>query len=365
MFQNLLTATPTLQRLAGCALAVLLAAAPVAISAAPLAAVQTAEVEQRAVAPAYLAVGSVVSRYDAKIAAQTAGRVLWSAELGAARQQGEPLLQLDAADLELQRQLDEAELARLQAQRDYLDKQVTRLAQLRQRDSSSQMELDRLEAERSALQQQTVAAQVRLAQTDLALQRCEVVAPFAGVVAERLVQTGEYVSAGQAVARLVSTAQLEGSVLAPVATLRYSELGSTVAVRGDDAEQLAPISRIVPVADRVSRLVEVRVALDQAHWVVGQPLRIALAIGAPQQALTVPRDALVLREGESYVMAVDGQQQVVKVPLQLGFGEQHFVAVEPVGAAQLQPGDRVVVRGAERLRPGQQVKVLARPLAAP
>jgi len=39
--------------------------------------------------------------------------------------------------------------------------------------------------------------------------------------------------------------------------------------------------------------------------------------------------------------------------------------VEPVGAAQLQPGDRVVVRGAEHLRPGQQGKVLARPLAAP
>ena len=328
-------------------------------SAQSLPAVEVSRVTLRDVAPAYTAIGSVVSRFDAEVAAQSSGRVVWSAELGAQLQAGEPLLRLDRADLNLQRQLDTAAIARLQAQQDYLDKQLARLSQLRERDSSSQQELDRLHADRNVVEQQLIAAQVQLAKTDLALERCDVVAPFAGVVAERLVETGEYVTAGQSAGRLVSTAELEGAVLAPAATLRYTKTGAQVLASGEYFEQLATVSRVVAVADRVSRLIEVRVKLDGERWVVGEPVRVLLARGAPQQALTVPRDALILREGESSIALLDEQQRVIKIPVKLGFGQADYVAVQPMGPTILNPNDRVVVRGAERLRAGQQVKVLS------
>ena len=312
----------------------------------------------RDVAPAYTAIGTVVSRLDAEVAAQSSGRVVWSAELGTQLQAGESLLRLDTADLILQRQLDSAEIARLQAQQNYLDKQLGRLAQLRERDSSSQQELDRLQADRNVVEQQRVAAQVQLAKTDLAIERCDVVAPFAGVVAERLIETGEYVIAGQSAGRLVSTTELEGAVLAPASTLRYTKIGAPVLASGEHFEQMANVSRVVAVADRVSRLVEVRVALDGQRWIVGEPVRVSLAHGSPQQSLTVPRDAIILREGDSSIALLDEQQKVIKMPVKLGFGESDYVAVQPIGEFSLSPSDRVVVRGAERLRAGQQVKVL-------
>ena len=73
----------------------------------------------------------------------------------------------------------------------------------------------------------------------------------------------------------------------------------------------------------------------------------------------MPRDALILREGESSIALLDEQQKVIKMPVKLGFGQADFVAVQPIGSTTLKPSDRVVVRGAERLRAGQQVKVLS------
>lgn len=328
-------------------------------AAQSLPAVEVSRVTLRDVAPAYTAIGSVMSRFDAEVAAQSSGRVVWSAELGAQLQEGEPMLRLDRADLNLQRQLDTTEIARLQAQQNYLDKQLQRLSKLRERDSSSQQELDRLHADRKVIEQQLIAAQVQLAKTDLALERCDVVAPFAGVVAERLVETGEYVTAGQSAGRLVSTTELEGAVLAPAATLRYTKTGAQVLASGENYEQLARVSRVVAVADRVSRLIEVRVKLDGERWVVGEPVRVLLARGTPQQALTVPRDALILREGDSSIALLDDQQKVIKMPVKLGFGQDDYIAVQPLGPMTIRPGDRVIVRGAERLREGQQVKVLS------
>lgn len=336
-----------------------------ALSAAAVA-VQVAEVVEREVAPAFWGAGSVVSRFDSQIAAETSGRVVWSAELGSGVAAGEPLLQLDDSDYQLQQRLDQAEISRISAQLGYLDKQRSRLEALRQRDSSSQMELDRLLADSAGLGEQLRAAQVALEQTQLALARSTVTAPFAGVVAERSAQLGEYVNAGQAVVRLVSVGQLEGSVRAPISTLRNTAAGSQVMVTAGEREALVPVAQIVAVADPVSRLVEVRLALAGSDgWVVGEPLRVALAQGKPLAALTVPRDALVLREGEAYLMRVEADNRVAKLVVRLGFGERDYVVVEPRAGVTLRAGDRVVVRGAERLRSGQEVNVLARPVANP
>ncbi len=334
--------------------------------AAEPAAVQVGAVELREVVPAFWAAGSVVSRFDSQIAAEINGRAVWSAELGSSVAAGEPLLRLDDRDYQLATRLDRAEIGRIKAQLEYLAKQRSRLGELRQRDSSSQDALDKLNADSASLAEQLTAAEVALAQSELALARTTVLAPFSGVVAERAIELGEYVSRGQPVARLVSTSQLEASVRAPLATLRNTAPGSEVLVAAADREQLAAVVQMVAVADPVSRLVEVRLALaSERGWVVGEPLRAALAQGELSMALTVPRDAVVLREGEAYLMRINGTDSVVKVPVKLGFGQRGFVAVEPLDGQRLAAGDAVVVRGAERLRSGQSVSVLSRPVVSP
>jgi hypothetical protein len=70
--------------------------------------------------------------------------------------------------------------------------------------------------------------------------------------------------------------------------------------------------------------------------------------------LTVPRDALVLRpEGQSvFIVDSNNQAQQVRVTVGVGQGEH----IEILGAVS--PGDRVVIRGNERLQPGQAVNIM-------
>lgn len=69
--------------------------------------------------------------------------------------------------------------------------------------------------------------------------------------------------------------------------------------------------------------------------------------------LTVPRDALVIRQEAYYVFRiVEGAAEQIEV--QLGQSDLHRIAV--TGA--LNAGDSVVVRGAERLRDAQSVRII-------
>jgi hypothetical protein len=73
-----------------------------------------------------------------------------------------------------------------------------------------------------------------------------------------------------------------------------------------------------------------------------------------QEVLTVPRDALVLRpEGQS-VFIIDSNNQARQVQVSVGVGQGDRIEV----LGDVSPGDLVVIRGNERLQPGQAVSVM-------
>src|SRR5256885_11051245 len=57
-----------------------------------------------------------------------------------------------------------------------------------------------------------------------------------------------------------------------------------------------PLFRSVPVGDDRSRQFEVRVRLANPQWLVGTPVEVSLPSSAERTAVTVPRDALVIRQ---------------------------------------------------------------------
>jgi multidrug efflux pump subunit AcrA (membrane-fusion protein) len=75
----------------------------------------------------------------------------------------------------------------------------------------------------------------------------------------------------------------------------------------------------------------------------------------------VPRDALVIRQNHSYVLRVTRANTVEQLDVIPGLGMADSVEVR----GPLAPGDKLVVRGAERLAAGQAVKVIATTPVAP
>ena len=88
-------------------------------------------------------------------------------------------------------------------------------------------------------------------------------------------------------------------------------------------------------------------------------LRVELPLGAAEQKLSVPRDSLIIRTQGVFVMRVNGENKAERVPVKLGVADGDWIAVE----GEIEPGDRVIIRGGESLRGGEAVKVLGSPSA--
>jgi RND family efflux transporter MFP subunit len=297
--------------------------------------------------------GTVISKNDAHVGAETDGRITWVAEVGEQIAEGDPIATIDDADLQLQRQDDRALVDSLKARERYLENNLQRLHRLASGNNASENQLDEAQAELDMIVQDIRRAEVALAQTDRRIAQSQVLAPFSGIVVERLVQAGEFVNRGSQVARLVDTDNREIRAQAPLSVSPYVQTGLEVSVKHGEQESLSPVRRVIPVGDERSRMFEVRIAANNPAWVIGSPVRVALPNSYPRNLVAVPRDALVLRGSETFLLRVTSENVVEKVSVATGIGLGRLVEV----IGDVHGGDRVVTRGAERLRPGQPVVV--------
>lgn len=322
---------------------------------APPAVVGVAPAVSTELAPRHWAPGSVISRRDARVASEQGGRVVRVAEVGQQVRAGEALAVLDDTALRLREQEHHAELGRIQAQLDLATRQERRYAQLAMQQNIARAQYDQLRSERDALAQDHARAQSQLAQTRHQRAQMTVRAPFPGVVAERLVQLGEYVADGAPVARVVDTGASEVRVRAPVDLAAHLAVGTLVQLRVAGREQARPVTALVPVGDEASRQLELRIALDTPSLPVGSALDVGMPSAAPRRAVAVPRDALVLRREGDFVLRVGADGRVERLPVQAGAEVDDLVEV----SGAVKPGDRLIVRGGERVEPGQAVTIQA------
>ncbi len=297
--------------------------------------------------------GTVVSKNDARIAAETDGRIIWVADVGSRIDEGQAIARIDAGDLWLDLADSEAQLSGLKSQLKYRDSSLQRLQQLAERSNASATQLDEAQSQLDMTWQGIKRAEVSIAQIKRRISQAEVLAPFPGVVAERLVQVGEFVSRGAQVARLVDTEHREIRALAPLSVAGWIRSGMQVSVEHQRIESLSPIKHVIPVGDERSRMFEVRVAATDKAWIVGSPVRVALPNSEPRDLVAISRDALVLRGTDIYVMRVNNDNTVEKIAVETGIGLGG--SVEIIG--DIFKDDRIVTRGGERLEAGQAVVI--------
>jgi RND family efflux transporter MFP subunit len=301
--------------------------------------------------------GTVISRNDARIAAETDGRITWVAEVGTRIDRGQPFATIDDTDLRLELSDNKAQLESLQAQKRYQENNLERLNRLAASNNAAVNQLDEAQSLLEMTIQDIRRAEVSVAQTQRRIDQSRVLAPFPGVVAERLVQVGEFVSRGVQVARLVDTENREIRAQAPLTISSYVREGLEVSIEHQQTQSLSPVTRVIPVGDERSRMFEVRIAAVDPAWVIGSPVRVALPNSIPRELVAIHRDALVLRGSELFVLRVSDDNTVEKVQVDTGIGLGELVEV----IGDLSGGDRVVTRGAERLRSGQTVVVAGGP----
>jgi RND family efflux transporter MFP subunit len=328
-------------------------AAAAAPPAQPAAIVEVAAATTSRLAPTRWVPGSVVSRDDAKIASAEAGRLEYVAEVGTRLKAGERIAKLDDKALLLRREEIVADVARAEAQRVLAQTRMQRLQTLASSNAVAKTQLDEAKATLETDAQTLAHARAQLHQIEHDIDQTEVRAPFAGIVTERFAQRGEYLQIGSNVVHLVDTDHIEARVQAPLALADKISAGQEVPIKTLTKQAKGKVRAVVPVGDERARQFELRVGLDAALALVGSAIEVSLPEDRGEEVLTVPRDALVQRANQTYVMRVSEQNTAEQVPVSASTAAGDKIQVQ--GA--LNAGDRLVIRGAERLAPGQSVKI--------
>lgn len=157
---------------------------------------------------AYSAPAEVIQRDHSLLSTLIAGQVeTITVQVGEQVEAGALLVRLDCAEYHLQQQQREAEQAARAAQYTLARQQLRRAQKLLQQRNASRELYDQRKAELARLQAELRGGEARLAQVALAIERCDIRAPFAGSITARLASTGSYVAPGTGLVQLL---RLEG-----------------------------------------------------------------------------------------------------------------------------------------------------------
>jgi HlyD family secretion protein len=311
------------------------------------------------------------------------------AEVGDRVEAGQVLAELSPAALELQqsqlaasRAAAEASIA--QAEAALVEAKAARDEAVRVRDRSvalagqgtvSQAAADQAtasatsaEARVAVAEQVLEAARAQLAVVDaqiadvrLNLRRTHVAAPVAGVVSERAAQVGAIASAAAGpLFVIVRDGLLELDAEVPEADLLRLAPGqkATVSPVGVRDALSGHVRLVEPTIDPVTRLGRARISIDAAERVRSGLFAAAEILVAERETLALPVSAVSASNGGGYVLRVDEDGVVARVPVETGIRESGRVEI----LKGLEEGDRVVARAGAFVRPGDRINPV--PLAA-
>jgi membrane fusion protein, multidrug efflux system len=314
--------------------------------------VSVESVKKEQVNPSIWLPANVISRKNSPISAEQTGQLLWIEDVGSQVKKGQLLAQIDDRHLKLQLAGQRAQVKQHQADVDYLTGQKARFLKLREKNNSALSEFERVNKDLIIAINEVAALNISVEQTLLSLEKTVIRAPFSGSISQRFAHIGELISIGRPLVQLIDTKNLDIKIAAPLSIAPFLQRGSKVMVKWNQTLLELPVRTWSQAGDQASRTFDVRLAADGIAMLAGTAVTVSLPKQSPKDAILVPRDALMLRENETYVLTIDDDQQAQKVAVLVGQGVKSWVSV--TGA--LSVNDSVVVRGGERLQSGEKVR---------
>jgi RND family efflux transporter MFP subunit len=315
--------------------------------------VVVAETVLRELAPSVDVPGTVISRYDSRLASELSAKLEWIAEVGTVVKKGDTLARLEEFTFGLYEMEAQSRVKREQARVQFLLSEKARLDRLAENNLSAKSQLDQTISELAVAEADEAIARAQLGQAKVAVYVTQIRAPFDGIVTERLRSIGERLNVADEVIRLVDPNSLEVVARAPLNTVNFIKDGAVLKLHNDFHNDQASVRTIVPFGNPQSHMFEVRLHVDSAIWTVGESVRLSMPTASAKEVLAVPRDALILRREGASVFRVNADMRVEQINVITGLGDSSHIEV----IGQLSPGDRIVVRGAERLDSGMTVSV--------
>jgi membrane fusion protein, multidrug efflux system len=288
---------------------------------------------------------------------------------GQAVKAGDILLVIDPRPYEAAVERAEANLASAQSKMELAKLDQERAAGLIQTHAIAQSDLDKFNDTRHVAEAAGQAAEADLKQARIDLEHAYVTAPISGRVSRAEITVGNLVQSG-ANAPLLTSIVSQESIYADFEVDEQTYLQTIRnAANGNAQEQLIPVELAVQGdkdhvykgfiqnfdnrIDSTSGTIRARAKFDNTDGalVPGMFVSVKLASSQDRVALLVPERAVAFDQDKKFVYVVDEANKVSYREVELG----KQVSNQRVVEKGLQPGDRVVVDGVQRVRPDDVV----------
>ena len=305
--------------------------------------------------------GEVRARFDPQLAFRIGGKVTQRlVDEGERVKANQPLAELDPQDVRLQLEATRAQVTAAQANLSLVRSERDRYKTLLERQMVSRSQFDNAEnlyrAGEAKLQQLKAEQDVASNQASYAVLR----APQNGVIAQRQVEVGQVVAAGQTVFTLAADGDREVLISLPEQAFGRFKIGLPVSVElwSQPGQRFSGrIRELSPAADPKSRTFAARIAFTagKVPAELGQSARVFIQREGAG-ALSVPLSALSAENGAAYVWRVGAGNKLEQVPVRVGpYGEKTVPVLEG-----LAPEDWIVSAGVHVLHQGQEVRPVDR-----
>lgn len=321
--------------------------------------VRIALVEQKKVSELVSLVGTTEAVATSIVAAEISGVVeYFPVQEGDFVKKGDLLVRLISTELKIRLKGAVAARGAIRARLELAEKELSRYSRLKDADSIAARNYDEALYNQRAFSQELLRSEADMERLEYEIKQTKVVAPFSGFVSTEHTQVGEWINVGGPVVNLVDLGQIKVSVDVPerYAVMIAPQEEVKVMVKSISNEVRAGrINAILPQGDPNSRTFPVKINIENQDFKIksGMESMVTFNLAAQRSALLVPKDAVVTAGNDRLVFIVnDGKAIPVPVKI-LGYYDGN---VEVAG--KLAPGIMVVIRGNERLRPGQPVSVI-------
>ncbi|MCP4694686.1 MAG: efflux RND transporter periplasmic adaptor subunit [Desulfobacterales bacterium] len=301
-------------------------------------------------------VGTIFYSHVSRVAAEIEGLVIETYyEEGEMVRAGQKLVRLNSDMLDARIDGTKALYEEAMVSLEKAKKDFERMDSLFKEESISEVILDEHFFKKKGNEKKSIALRATLEQMLLRKKKKVIKAPFDGVVIEKSVEKGEWIPPGGVAAVIAYNRDVDIVVDVPEYVLRHLEKGSMVDVSYNGSREKARFINVVPRGDIATRTFSIKLRLpNTAGLIEGMEARAHLPVAARTDGLLAPRDAVMNKYGKDVVFTVadsSAKMTPIKVKGYIGL----MAGIEGPG---LSPGMKIVIKGNERIRNGQPVRIV-------
>ncbi|MEB4592316.1 efflux RND transporter periplasmic adaptor subunit [Candidatus Thiothrix sp. Deng01] len=299
--------------------------------------------------------GEIKARYEADLSFRVGGKLIARrVDLGDAVTAGQPLAQLDTADLSLSLASAKAAVAAAEADYGNAKAELARVAELRRKQFIGQSSLDAAQAAYDAAAARVASAKAQLKLSGNQAGYTELATDQPGVITAVYAEAGQVVAAGTPIVHIAYEGEREAQIHVGESTAQTLKSGTLVDIKpwsGPDTTFQGKVREVSPSADATrSFLVKISLLNPPQDLRLGVTADVILTSANNGETSWLPASALFQQGKQTAVWVLGANHQVSLKPISVSAYQEDGVTVSGLPA-----GTQVIAAGVHKLSAGQTI----------